>query len=246
MAEATLKAGELGMKTATEKAPAREATSAETNEISAALAKAQAKIQSPSKDKTVKVSGISKSGKSFNYNFKYATLDAVIDAVRKPLTDNEMWFFHSVEGGNMVTTLTHSSGQTLVSRLPMLKLPEGAQEYGSLLTYFKRYGLCAALGLTAEEDDDANASEGNTVKVIQPSKEKKTADKLSKDLKGCTTEDALIKLWEGSEGVLDDIKKKSTIAYDALQKVYNKQKERLRPLEEDTVEDIGRDEEVGD
>ena len=250
METSALKAGELGMETATAKAPAREGTSAETDKISAALAKAQAKIQSPSKDKTVKVSGTSKSGKSFNYNFKYATLDAVIDAVRGPLTSNEMWFYQSVEGGNMVTTLTHSSGQTIVSQLPMpapvenREKPETPQELGSLLTYFKRYGLCAALGITAEEDDDANVSEGNTVKVVEPSKEKKAADKLGKDLKGCTTEDELIKLWEGSEPTLETIKKKSTIAYDALNKVYNTQKKRLRPLEEDTVEDIGRDEEI--
>jgi len=211
------------------------------DKISAALAKAQAKIQSPSKDKTVKVSGTSKLGKSFSYNFKYATLDAVIDAVRGPLTSNEMWFYQSVVLGDMTTTLTHSSGQTITSILPMPKLPESAQECGSLLTYFKRYGLCAALGLTAEEDDDANVSEGNTVKVVEPSKEKKAADKLGKALRGCTTEDELLAVWEVSQGILEAVKKKSTIAYDALNKVYNTQLERLRPLPEDTVEDIGRE-----
>ena len=221
-------------------APARETTNAETDKISAALAKAQAKIQSPSKDKTVKVSGTSKSGKSFNYNFKYATLDAVIDAVRGPLTSNEMWFYQSVENGNMTTTLTHSSGQTIVSQLPMPKLPDGAQECGSLLTYFKRYGLCAALGITAEEDDDANASEGNTVKVVEPSKEQKAAIKLTKQLKACTAMEDLVALWDGSQDILDAIKDKSTIGFDGVQKVYNTQKERLRPLPEDNVDDIGR------
>jgi len=235
--------GPIGM-AGTAPSALKSAARIETDKISAALAKAQAKIQSPSKDKTVKVSGTSKAGKAFNYNFKYATLDAVIDAVRGPLTSNEMWFYQSVEDGNMTTTLTHSSGQTIVSQLPMpapdenREKPETPQELGSLLTYFKRYGLCAALGITAEEDDDANASEGNTVKVVEPSKEKKAADKLGKDLKGCTTEEGLLLLWEGHESTLDDIKKKSTIAYDALNKVYNKQKERLRPFEEDTVEDI--------
>jgi len=42
-----------------------------------------------------------------------------------------------------------------------LKLPMGkvtAQGAGSAVTYARRYSLCAALGIAAEDDDDGNAA----------------------------------------------------------------------------------------
>jgi hypothetical protein len=50
------------------------------------------------------------------------------------------------------------SGEMITSSM---KLPEVGkpQEYGSAITYFRRYSLQALLGLMAE-DDDGNASSG--------------------------------------------------------------------------------------
>ena len=132
------------------------------NDLAAALAKAQAAIESPPRNRTVKVS--MKTGGS--YEFAYATLDAIIDAVRKPLTDNGLWFTQTLangEGGKyrLVTTLLHSSGQYVQSETPLLQTEAGNQAFGSALTYMRRYALTAMLGVAADEDDDGNAAEGN-------------------------------------------------------------------------------------
>ena len=39
------------------------------------------------------------------------------------------------------------------------------QEYGSAITYARRYALVAILGVASEEDDDGNAASGNTAKT---------------------------------------------------------------------------------
>ncbi len=138
--------------------------SEQTDKINAALAKAQTALTSPPRNRTVTVRGSTKAGKAFSYDFRYATLDSIIELVRKPLTDNGLWFVQTVDGEMMVTRLVHSSGQWIDSAIPLV-LPANRepQAIGSALTYCKRYGLCAALGLAADEDDDANAAEGNEV-----------------------------------------------------------------------------------
>lgn len=129
-----------------------------TNKIAEALAKAAGGITNPVKNREVTV----RSDKG-SYKFKYATFDAILDAIRKPLSDNGLWFVQTLDGNQMVTTLYHSSGQTLMSRIPFVPGGNGPQAMGSALTYAKRYGLCALLGIAADEDDDANAAEGNDV-----------------------------------------------------------------------------------
>lgn len=133
------------------------------NEIAGALAKAQSAITSPPRNREVTVK--TKTGGS--YKFKYATLDAIIDHVRGPLTANGIWFTQTLANGDgkyrLVTTLMHSSGQTIVSETPLLVDSADNQAFGSALTYMKRYALAALLGVAADEDDDANSADGNTV-----------------------------------------------------------------------------------
>ena len=131
----------------------------------AALAKAQSVMTSPPRNREVTV--MMKSGGT--YSFRYATLDHIIEAIRKPLTDNGLWFsqvLESDEGGKyrLITRLLHESGGSIESRTPLLVENTGNQAFGSALTYMRRYALTALLGIAADEDDDANAAEGNTVK----------------------------------------------------------------------------------
>jgi hypothetical protein len=46
-------------------------------------------------------------------------------------------------------------------------LPSGKkpQDMGSAMTYAKRYGLCMALGIAAEDDDDGNMANGTEVRI---------------------------------------------------------------------------------
>lgn len=136
------------------------------NKLMEALAKAQAGFTNPPRNREVEVFSARTQSR---YKFKYATLDAIIDHVRPHLTANGLWFFQTIEpeGGNrhrLVTTLAHSSGQFIRSETPILAPTNaGNQEFGSALSYMRRYALTALLGIAADEDDDANAADGNTV-----------------------------------------------------------------------------------
>lgn len=129
-------------------------------DLVAALAKAQAEIENPKRDQEVSYSG---------RRFRYASLPVIIDTIRKPLTSNSMWFTQMTstnEHGQiqLTTKLMHSSGQWIASDTPIERKGPGNQEFGSALTYMKRYALCALLGIAADEDDDGNAGDGKKEK----------------------------------------------------------------------------------
>lgn len=137
------------------------------DKIAAALAKAQGVMQNPPRNREVEVEGQSQSGNKFKYKFKYATFDAILDAARKPLSDNGLSYTQTLANGDgkyrLVTTLMHESGQFLTSETPLLVQGNTSQAFGSALTYMKRYSLAAMLGIAADEDDDANAADGNSI-----------------------------------------------------------------------------------
>lgn len=143
----------------------------------AALALAQMEIKPPQRNRTVQVQ--TNSGGS--YTFKYATLDAIIEAVREPLAKNGLWFTQIValdDGGNyvLITRLLHTSNQYLSMTTPLIVGGKGGnQDFGSALTFMRRYALSALLGVAADEDDDANSADGNTVQnmVDRPPREPK-------------------------------------------------------------------------
>ena len=140
------------------------------NELMAALAKAQASITAPTRNREVEVYSKRTNAK---YTFRYATLDAIIEHIRKPLTENGLWFIQRLhQNGDgkyrLVTTLTHASGQSIDGETPILAEDASNQGFGSALTYMRRYSLCAMLGIAADEDDDANRADGNDAKTKEP------------------------------------------------------------------------------
>lgn len=124
--------------------------SEQTNELNAALAKAQAAMKAAPFDKA-----------NPHFKNKYASLASVIDTLRKPLADNGLSYTQTTEiregGFVLVTTLRHSSGQWVASEYP---LPTSAkpQDLGSALTYARRYSLSAIACIAADEDDDAEGA----------------------------------------------------------------------------------------
>lgn len=136
--------------------------SAEIGALAEALAKAQGEFVNPSRNREVTVR--TKTGGS--YKFSYATFDAILDVIRKPLANNGLSFVQGVSEGKLVTTLMHASGQWLETVTPILVKQDGNdanQALGSAITYAKRYALTAILGVAADEDDDANSADGNTI-----------------------------------------------------------------------------------
>jgi hypothetical protein len=134
------------------------------NELAAALTKAQGAMQPAKFNKIVNFSGRS---------YKYADLAAIIDAIRKPLSDNGIVWTQTIEirdGGLILATmLLHTSGQWIASEYP---LPSSGkpQEMGSATTYAKRYSLAAIVGIAADDDDDADAAEKGGLTVAAPKK----------------------------------------------------------------------------
>lgn len=128
------------------------------NDLIAALVKAQAKITNPPRSREVVVRTRTGPG----YSFKYAPLDTIIEHVRKPLTENGLWFIQTLQQDNgkyrLCTHLFHSSGQYVRSETPVLTEGGGNQAFGSALTYMRRYSLEAILGLAAQDDDDSHQS----------------------------------------------------------------------------------------
>jgi len=120
--------------------------------IAAALCKFQSECPAPKKI-----------AENPHFKSKYSPLEEIISTIKPHLSKNGLSFFQSTttEGENIcVTTLIlHTSGEFIESE--PLKLPMGkvtAQGAGSAVTYARRYSLCAALGIAAEDDDDGNAA----------------------------------------------------------------------------------------
>lgn len=130
-------------------------------ELATALAKVQGIMRPLSKNREVSVK--MKSGGT--YKFSYTTFDAIIEAVRDPLSDNGLAFAQGVGydgvGSVLTTRLMHASGQWIESDTPIQVTENSAQAFGSGITYAKRYALSSMLGIATDFDDDGGASSGH-------------------------------------------------------------------------------------
>ena len=124
------------------------------DKLAAALSKAQAEYKTLTKSKTAKIQ--TKAGGSYEY--AYADLSDMIDATRAALAKNELALVQLIVGDQLVTKLIHSSGQLLESTV-RVNLNLSPQEFGSFLTYYRRYTMGPILGIAAEEDDDGAAGQ---------------------------------------------------------------------------------------
>ena len=120
-------------------------------ELAAALAKAQASMSGAKKD----------TANPF-FKSKYADLASCWDAARAALPANGLCVIQTTRASAqdeviVITTLAHESGEWISGELSLPVSKADAQGYGSALTYGRRYGLCAMVGI-APEDDDGNAA----------------------------------------------------------------------------------------
>jgi hypothetical protein len=112
-----------------------------------ALAKAQAAMPK-----------VIKNTENNHFKNRYADLASVIEACRKPFTDNGFAILQPLgqdETGRFVDTiLAHESGAVLSSRIYLPPVND-MQKLGSAITYARRYELLGMAAL-APEDDDGN------------------------------------------------------------------------------------------
>lgn len=115
--------------------------------LAAALAKAQANIEGAVKDKV-----------NPHLKSKYADLSSVWDACRESLKENGLSVVQGAEPSEvstlaLTTMLLHSSGQWVSGTMTMPLAKADPQGYGAALTYARRYGLAAMVGVCPEDDD---------------------------------------------------------------------------------------------
>ncbi len=98
-----------------------------------------------------------------HFKSKFVTLDHLIAKTRPILNKHGLAITQEPsvsEGGfpTLTTTLLHISGESRSSVMPLLLTKQDMQGLGAALTYAKRYAWSAALGISADEDDDGNAA----------------------------------------------------------------------------------------
>lgn len=123
--------------------------------LAAALVKAQSEIKFATKD----------SNNPF-FKSKYADLPAVIDAIKPALNKHGISFLQVIMDMGVETVLLHESGEFISGVTPIVVVKANdPQAVGSAITYAKRYGLQAIVGVPADIDDDGEAAMGRPVTV---------------------------------------------------------------------------------
>jgi len=104
------------------------------------------------------------------FKSKYAPLSEVINTIRPILAKYGLSVLQAPSGDGASITITtllmHSSGEWLEPDPLTLRADKPtAQGAGSAITYGRRYGLSAILGIASEEDDDGNSATTSTGKA---------------------------------------------------------------------------------
>lgn len=100
-----------------------------------------------------------------HFKNRYADLAQVLHVARPVLAKHGLAILQTtgVYGSQLycVTTLGHRSGQWMRGYWPIQPTKADPQGYGSALTYARRYGASAILGLAPEDDDGETAIDRN-------------------------------------------------------------------------------------
>ena len=132
----------------------------QTNELFAALSKFQGELDNASKSKQ-------------GHGYKYADLAECINIAKAPLAATGLAVSQMIgqsESGKqtLITILTHSSGQYMMSEFDLVDAAlmggagkNPAQVLGSAITYQRRYAYTAIIGMAQQDDDAASCVQVN-------------------------------------------------------------------------------------
>jgi len=113
------------------------------------------------------------------YKKKYASLDTIWDAIRKPLSENGLSVTQTMgiqgEVSTLETTLYHTSGEWISGSMLVKPVKDDPQSLGSAISYARRYSISALLGIVADEDNDAEIATGKEPAVKTPAVEDTTS-----------------------------------------------------------------------
>lgn len=120
------------------------------------------------------IGGALKSSENPFFKSSYADLASVWDACREPLTKNGLSVIQSPSAeGNIVsveTVLMHASGEFVSCELTTQIKDMNPQAVGTGITYLRRYGLAAMVGI-AQVDDDGESAMGRNIVIETLSRE---------------------------------------------------------------------------
>jgi hypothetical protein len=142
--------------------------------LAKALANVQKKIKPAVKD----------SANPF-FKSKYADLNSVWDSCRDLLAENGLSVAQvndvSSDGVIVETVLMHESNEWLSGSIFLPLTKHDPQGVGSAITYGRRYGLAAIVGIVADEDDDGNAASHQKQTKQQPNSPGAIIDRIQKN-----------------------------------------------------------------
>lgn len=154
----------------------------ETKSLSTLLAEAQAEMPNPKKNRE---------GQKGYQKYNYATLDTVIDIIKKPLNSRGIFLTQPCEktddGTMRVRTVVMYGSERLVLDTKPYEYDSDPQEFGKRETYARRYSLLTAFGLAGEDDTDgdtgpAKAAPKPAAKAAQPKKAQQVPDRRTRML----------------------------------------------------------------
>lgn len=130
--------------------------------LSAALCKAQKNFKTALKKKI-----------NPYFHSKYADYSEILRCVKEPLNNEGITILQPIKDDVVETILLHESGEFISSITKIYNISNKPQDYGSAITYARRYALSAILSIDSDEDDDGNIANGNN----QPNNQNKPINK---------------------------------------------------------------------
>ena len=158
------------------------------------------------------------------FKSRYVDLSGVLKSVQKLLAKNGLAVMQIINGTDIITLLTHKSGQWFKSVCPIGNY-KSQQDRGSAITYTKRYALCAILGIAADTDDDGNAAtDADKKRNANANANAQQAAFFSGaqlkealgELNDCQTSDDIQKLWSKWVSIAPAMCNKGTEFYQAV------------------------------
>ncbi len=149
---------------------------------------------------------VHRDSKNPHFQSNYASVEAVLDAIKGPLKTHGLSFLQLPLGGvevcRLLVRIVHKSGEFIqwVFATPIAK--KDPQGMGAAITYSRRYTLTSALGLP-EVDDDGNAASIPVKSALQAN----TAMPAGKPRRGALSEPQIKRLYaiakQNSVGLTD-------------------------------------------
>ena len=163
------------------------------------------------------------------YNSKYVDLPTVLKMIKPVLSKNDCYLVQRIvvsEKTILKTEIFHKNGTLLLNtECPIpVKDCNNPQNWGSALTFMKRYSLSVLLALE-EEDDDGN-------KATKTSKNDSIMMEvlnlfLSEKIRNCASGSGLEACWKGNKRYIDKLKEESEKDFKKLVDLAKKLKEEL-------------------